>query len=122
MGAESTETVPHARAHRHRPHGQARGRGRQHGPAWRELEGGLAGSGRRPEAALDVLGLFLAKARKRRPKEKLLTAYTYVLGQALESARLAAEGGLTFGAEVTDAVRHRALGAGNNGQIELALL
>ncbi|MBV8915249.1 MAG: hypothetical protein JOZ05_19700 [Acetobacteraceae bacterium] len=76
----------------------------------------------RPEAALDVLEMLLAEASKKRRNEKLLTAYTYMLGQALECARLAAEGGFAFAAEVTDSVRHRLLAAGNDGQIEPALL
>lgn len=76
----------------------------------------------RPEAALDVLEMLLAEACKKRRNEKLLTAYTYMLGQALRCARLAAEGGFAFAAEVTDSVRHRLLAAGKDGRIEPALL
>src|SRR3954447_13289058 len=76
----------------------------------------------RPEAALDVLDLLLAEAGKKRRNERLVTAYSYMLGQALEYARYAIEGGFEHAAELVEAVRQRLLAAGRQGQAEPALL
>src|SRR3954463_2550372 len=76
----------------------------------------------RPEAALDLLDMLLAEAGKKRRNEKLVTAYGYMLGQALEYARYAIEGGFEHAAELVAAVRQRLLAAGKQGQLEPALL
>lgn len=75
-----------------------------------------------PEAALDLLDMLLAEAGKKRRNEKLVTAYGYMLGQALEYARYAIEGGFEHAAELVDAVRQRLLVAGKQGRAEPALL
>jgi hypothetical protein len=75
-----------------------------------------------PAAALDLLDMLLAEAGKKRRNEKLVTAYGYMLGQALEYARYAIEGGFEHAAELVDAVRQRLLAAGRQGQLEPALL
>lgn len=75
-----------------------------------------------PEAAFDLLEMLLAEAGKKRRNERLVTAYGHMLGQALEYARYAAEGGLARAAETVDAVRQRLLAAGREGRVEPALL
>ncbi|MBV9748764.1 MAG: hypothetical protein JO157_08110 [Acetobacteraceae bacterium] len=76
----------------------------------------------RPEAVLDLLDMLLAEARRKRRDEKLITAYGYMIGQALEYTRYGVEGGFTQAAELADAVRQRLLAAGREGQVEPALL
>src|SRR3954465_4090474 len=75
-----------------------------------------------PEAALDLLDMLLAEAGKKRRNERLVTAYGYMLGQTLEYARYAIEGGFEHAAELVDAVRQRLLAAGKQGRAEPALL
>ena len=76
----------------------------------------------RPEAALDLLDMLLAEAGRKRRNEKLVTAYGYMLGQALEYARYAIEGGFEHAVALVDAVRERLLAAGKQGRAEPALL
>jgi hypothetical protein len=76
----------------------------------------------RPEAVLDVLDMLLAEWGRKRRNEALVTAYGYMLGQALEYARYGVEGGVAQAAESVEAVRQRLLAAGRDKQIEPALL
>src|SRR3954470_9650460 len=46
-----------------------------------------------PEAVLDLIEMLLAEGRKTRPNEKLVSAYVYMIGQALEFIRIALENG-----------------------------
>jgi hypothetical protein len=68
-----------------------------------------------PEAALDLLDMLLAEAGKKQRNERLVTAYGYMLGQALDYARYAVEGGFAQAAALVDAVRDRLLAAGRGG-------
>lgn len=58
-----------------------------------------------PEAALDLLDMLLGEAGKKRRNEKLMTAYGFMFGQALEFTRYAVEGGFVQAAALVDAVR-----------------
>ncbi len=75
-----------------------------------------------PEAALDLLNMLLAEAGKKRRNEALVTAYGHMLGQALEYARYAVEGGFAQATELVEILRQRLLAAGKDGRIEPALL
>ena len=75
-----------------------------------------------PEAALELLNLLLAEAGKSRRNERLVTAYGHMLGQALEHARYALEGGFASAASLLDTLRQRLLAAGREGRVEPALL
>lgn len=78
--------------------------------------------GTRPDAVLEVLDVLLAEVRKKRRNERLVTAYAFMLGQALEAVRYGVEGGHADAAGLVDAVRRRLLAAGEDGQLEPALL
>ena len=58
-----------------------------------------------PDAVLLIVDATAAEARKRRPDERLLQAYAFMLGQTLERLRQRAEAGQGFGAVVIDQVR-----------------
>lgn len=75
-----------------------------------------------PDAVLDILDMLLAEVRKKRRSERLVTAYAFMLGQALESVRYGVERGHADAAGLVDAVRRRLLAAGDDGQLEPALL
>src|ERR687884_388732 len=65
-----------------------------------------------PEAVLDLIDMLFTEGRKTRPNEKLVSAYGYMIGQALEFIRIAAENGQTSAQELADAVRQTLLQAG----------
>ncbi len=75
-----------------------------------------------PEAALDLLDMLLAEARKKRRSEELVAAYGTMFGQALEFIRYAVEGGSTQAADLVEAVRQRLLAVGKDGKAEAALV
>ena len=62
-----------------------------------------------PEAVLDLIEMLLAEGRKTRPNEKLVSAYVYMIGQALEVIRIALENGQASAQELADAVRRTLL-------------
>src|SRR4051812_49756737 len=68
-----------------------------------------------PEAVLDLIEMLLSEGRKTRPNEKLVSAYVYMIGQALEFIRMAAENGQASAQELADAVRLTLLQAGTSG-------
>jgi hypothetical protein len=78
--------------------------------------------GLQPQAALDLLELMVAEAGKKRRNEKRVTAYAYMIGQALEFTRYGMEAGDTEAAELAENVRERLLAIGKGGQIEPPLL
>src|SRR3954469_18380691 len=75
-----------------------------------------------PEAILDLIEMLLAEGRKTRPNEKLVSAYVYMIGQALEFIRMAAENGQASAQELADAVRRTLLQAGTSGLAQPVLL
>ena len=75
-----------------------------------------------PEAALDLIDMLLAEAAKKRHKEALLTAYAFLIGQALEFARYRVESGQAEAAALVEAVRQRLLAAGEAGRVEPEVL
>src|SRR3954466_14471482 len=75
-----------------------------------------------PEAILDLIEMLLAEGRKTRPNEKLVSAYVYMIGQALEFIRMAAENGQASAQELADAVRRTLLQAGTSGLVQPILL
>ena len=75
-----------------------------------------------PEAVLDLIEMLVAEGRKTRPNEKLVSAYVYMIGQALEFIRIAAENGQASAQELADAVRLTLLQAGTSGLVEPILL
>jgi hypothetical protein len=83
--------------------------------AARSLEG-------RPEAALDLVELALAEAAKKRPNQKLISAYAFLLGQTLATLRYRIEAGHSDARALADAVRGRLLAAGRHGEAEPTLL
>ena len=75
-----------------------------------------------PEAALDLLDMLAGEAGKKRPNEKLVTAYLFMIGQALEFARYAVEGGRAEAGTLVDSFREQLAAMGKAGQVEPALL
>src|SRR3954469_3465473 len=75
-----------------------------------------------PEAVLDLIEMLLTEGRKTRPNEKLVSAYVYMIGQALEFIRMAAENGQASAQELADAVRLTLLQAGTSGLVQPILL
>src|SRR5215217_1418740 len=75
-----------------------------------------------PEAVLDLIEMLLAEGRKTRPNEKLVSAYVYMIGQALEFIRIAAENGQASAQELADSVRLTLLQAGTSGLVQPVLL
>src|SRR3954467_12275469 len=75
-----------------------------------------------PEAVLDLIEMLLTEGRKTRPNEKLVSAYVYMIGQALEFIRIAAENGQASAQELADAVRLALLQAGTSGLVQPVLL
>src|SRR3954453_65193 len=75
-----------------------------------------------PEAVLDLIEMLLTEGRKTRPNEKLVSAYVYMIGQALEFIRMAAENGQASAQELSDAVRLTLLQAGTSGLVQPILL
>ncbi len=53
-----------------------------------------------PDAVLDILDMLGSEAGKKRRNGKLITAYAYMVGQALEFIRYAVEGGQADAAAV----------------------
>jgi hypothetical protein len=75
-----------------------------------------------PQAVLDLLEMVIAESGKKRRNEKTVTAYAYMIGQALEFTRYGIEAGHTNAAELAESVRKRLLALGEGGQVEPALL
>ncbi len=75
-----------------------------------------------PEFVLDLVDLIVAETAKKRSNENLITAYGYMIGQALEFSRFAIEEGETKATELVAAVRQRLLALDKNRRIEPALL
>jgi len=75
-----------------------------------------------PEAILDLIEMLFTEGRKTRPNEKLVSAYVYMIGQALEFIRMAAENGQASAQELADAVRRTLLQAGTSGLVQPVLL
>src|SRR5215210_8125489 len=78
--------------------------------------------GAHPEAVLDLIEMLFTEGRKTRPKEKLVSAYVYMIGQALEFIRMALENGQASAQELADAVRLALLQAGTSGLVQPILL
>ena len=66
--------------------------------------------------------MLFAEGRKKRPNQSLISAYAYLIGQALEFVRMAQENGHVPARELVDAVRRTLLDLGTSGQVEPALL
>src|SRR4051794_36989772 len=75
----------------------------------------------RPEAVLDLIEMLFTEGRKTRPNEKLVSAYVYMIGQALEFIRIALENGQASAQELADAVRQILLQAGASRLVQPAL-
>src|SRR3954465_5395293 len=75
-----------------------------------------------PEAVLDLIEMLLAEGHKTRPNEKLVSAYVYMIGRALEYIRMALENGQASAQELADAVRRTLLQAGASGLVQPVLL
>ncbi len=75
-----------------------------------------------PGSVLDLIEMLSDEGRKKRPSDKLISAYAYMIGRALEFARYAVEAGRAQATELADAVRRRVLDLGTSGQVEPALL
>ena len=75
-----------------------------------------------PEAVLDLIEMLLVEGRKTRPNEKLVSAYVYMIGQALEFIRMAAENGQASAQGLADAARRTLLQAGTSGLVQPVLL
>lgn len=75
-----------------------------------------------PDAALDLIELTLAEAAKKRPNQKLVSAYAFLFGQTLETLRYRIEAGHSDARALADAVRERLLAAGRNGEAKPTLL
>src|SRR4051812_47555803 len=76
----------------------------------------------RPEAVLDLIEMLFTEGHKTRPNEKLVSAYVYMIGQALEVIRMALENGQASAQELADAVRLTLLQAGASGLVQPVLL
>src|SRR3954464_10936081 len=75
-----------------------------------------------PEAVLDLIEMLFTEGRKTRPNGKLVSAYVYMIGQALEVIRMALENGQASAQELADAVRLTLLQAGTSGLVQPVLL
>ena len=75
-----------------------------------------------PQAVLELLEMVVAEAGKKRRNEKAVTAYAYMIGQALEFTRYGIEAGHANAVELAESVRKRLLVLGEGGQVEPALL
>src|SRR5215208_1538710 len=75
-----------------------------------------------PDAVLDLIEMLFTEGRKTRPNEKLVSAYVYMIGQALEVIRMALENGQASAQELADAVRLTLLQAGTSGLVQPVLL
>src|SRR3954451_9487924 len=75
-----------------------------------------------PEAVLDLTEMLFTEGRKTRPNEKLVSAYVYMIGRALEYIRMAAENGQASAQELADSVRLTLLQAGASGLVQPVLL
>lgn len=64
---------------------------------------------RHPEAVPALVALFVAEGRKKRPSEKLLAAYAWMLNYGLEFIRCRLDRNLPAGVQLADAVRQRIL-------------
>src|SRR4051794_13621632 len=69
-----------------------------------------------PAAVLDLIEMLFTEGRKARPNQKLISAYVYMIGQALEFIRMALENGQAAARELADAVRQTLLQAGTSGR------
>src|SRR3954470_14203259 len=78
--------------------------------------------GAHPEAVLDLIEMLFTEGRKTRPNEKLVSAYVYMIGQALEFIRIAQENGQASAQELADSVRLTLLQAGASGLVQPVLL
>lgn len=76
----------------------------------------------RPEFVLDLVDLIVAETGRERDDDYLITAYTYMMGKALQVSRFATEEGDTKAVALVAAVRQRLLALGEGGRIEPALL
>src|SRR3954449_320762 len=75
-----------------------------------------------PEAVLDLIEMLFTEGRKTRPNEKLVSAYVYMIGQALEVIRMAVENGQASAQGLADSVRLTLLQAGASGLVQPVLL
>ena len=75
-----------------------------------------------PEAVLDLIEMLVTEGRKTRPNEQLVTAYVYMIGQALEFIRMDLENGQASARELAEAIRRALLQAGTSGRVEPTLL
>jgi hypothetical protein len=75
-----------------------------------------------PDTVLDLVEMLIAEGRKKRPNDGLVSAYVYMIGQALEFTRYAIEGGRAQATQLADAVRQKVLGLGRSRQIEPGLI
>src|SRR5215207_1545958 len=71
-----------------------------------------------PEAVLDLIEMLFTEGRKTRPNEKLVSAYVYMIGQALEVIRMALENGQASAQELAEAVRLTLLQVGTSGLVQ----
>ena len=74
------------------------------------------------DAVLDLVDLVVAEARRKRPSQKLVSAYVYLIGRALEFVRYGAENGHARATQVAENVRRSLLHLAASRQIEPSLL
>lgn len=77
---------------------------------------------RDPGAVIDLVHLLAAEARRKRPSQKLVSAYAYLIEQMLEFLRFGIEGGHARAAEIAKDVRRELSALAEAGQIDPSVL
>jgi hypothetical protein len=73
--------------------------------------------GRAPDLAVDVLSLIIKEGARKRPDDKALSAYSFLLGHALDQVRYAVDRDSPGGIALAGDLRHSLLAAGADGRI-----
>lgn len=75
-----------------------------------------------PSLCIDLLDQMVRENVKKKPNTKLITAFSYMLGQALEVLRFGVERSRPEAKEIVAAIEQRLLTLGNTGALDPALL
>jgi hypothetical protein len=77
----------------------------------------LEAIGREPDLAVEVLSLIMKEGARKRPDDTALSAYSFLLGHALDQVRYAVDRDSPDGIALADDLRRSLLAAGADGQI-----
>ncbi len=77
---------------------------------------------RSPELTADLLALIIKEGEKKRPDDKVVSAYGFLLGHALEQIRYAVDRKSPGGLALADDLRRTLLAAGTDGRISAPIM